>query len=80
MRLEYFHSEIIPSIIGTILMIGLDLRQNIDGEIIVFWGLFAVNFVMILRFLYSTINQITKFLGINCFSIKKNIETDKKSQ
>jgi hypothetical protein len=61
-------------------MIGLDLRQNIEGEIIVFWGLFAVNFVMILRFLYSTINQITKFLGINCLTIKKTIETDKKSQ
>jgi hypothetical protein len=78
MRLEYFHSEIISSIIGTILMIGLDLRQNVDGQIIVFWALFAVNLAMTLRFLWSTINQITKFLGINCFSIKKPALNSKK--
>ena len=31
MTLEYFHSEIIPLIIGSILMMGLDLRHNLKG-------------------------------------------------
>jgi len=52
-------------------MIGLDLRQNIDGSIFVFWALFGINMAMTFRFLFTTIGQITKFLGINCFSLKK---------
>ena len=73
MKLEYFHSEIIPSIIGTILMIGLDLRHNVTGEIIVFWALFAINLAMTFRFLLTTINQLTKFLGIKCFTLNKPV-------
>lgn len=53
-------------------MIGLDLRQNLFGQKIVFWIVFAINLIMICKFLYITINQITKSLGIKCFSIVKD--------
>jgi hypothetical protein len=58
--------------ISTIIMIGMDLRQNLTGQKLVFWAVFAINLVMICKFLYTTINQITKSLGIKCFSIVKN--------
>jgi hypothetical protein len=58
--------------IATIIMIGLDLRQNLFGQKIVFWIVFAINLIMICKFLYVTINQITKSLGIKCFSITKD--------
>lgn len=60
-------------------MIGLDLRHNLKGEILVFWALFIINLCMSFRFLYTSIGQITKFLGIKCFSLKKTISEDKKN-
>lgn len=60
-------------------MIGLDLRHNLKGELFVFWALFLINVVMTFKFLYSTIGQITKFLGIYCFSLQKKNFDDKKA-
>ena len=71
MRLQYFHPEIIPLMLATPLMIFFNMKGNINGMIIVFWSCFAIDLVLVFRFLYFTINQLTSHLGIYCFSLKK---------
>jgi hypothetical protein len=46
---------------------------KIEKEIIIkiFWICFLINILVIFKFLYLTINQITKYLGIECFTLKK---------
>lgn len=71
MRLDYFHNELIVFLISSILMIYFDLRGHLDEMYITFWICFAVNLLTGLRFIYLFIDQITKFLGIYCFSLEK---------
>jgi predicted membrane protein len=76
MKLQYFHPETLPLIVGTILMIFCEILKLKILEPTVFWGIFIINTIWILYFLYGVINQITSYLGIYCFSIKKQ-ETQK---
>lgn len=71
MKLQYFHPETLPLIIGTVLMILCEAFKLKSLEPTVFWGIFLVNTLWILYFLHGVITQITKYLGIYCFSIKK---------
>jgi fatty-acid desaturase len=74
MKLQYFHPETLPLIIGTVLMILCEVFKLKSFEPKVFWGIFVVNTVWILYFLSGVINQITKYLGIYCFSIKRQAD------
>ena len=71
MKLQYFHKEIIVFLVATGLMIRLDHVFDHRGMRTVFWGCFLINVITIVGFLYSVIEQITSYLGIQCFSIKK---------
>lgn len=71
MKLQYFHGEIVVFLISTALMVRMDRMSDNGGVILVFWGCFLVNLITIIVFLYSTINQITRYLGICCFSLKR---------
>lgn len=71
MKLGFFHKELLPLLIST----GLMLRYNSLGMekaiSIVFWLCLTVNLITTLIFLSGTIKQITEYLGIQCFSLKK---------
>lgn len=60
MRFQYFHEELIPLGLATMMLIFLDLTEISEAaEIAVFWVCFAANLFLILKFLVGTINQIT---------------------
>lgn len=42
-----------------------------------FWLVFVANVFIILNFLVHVVKQITKFLGIYCFSLKKRVTAKK---
>lgn len=72
MRFQYFHPELIPLGLATMVMVYLDTtKKSHDALVLTFWVCLAANILMVLRFLTSTIQQITEFLGIYCFSIEK---------
>lgn len=56
-------------IIATIAMLIFDQAGDIQSQYTVYWISLAVNVSLIVVFLYQVINQITNFLGINCFSL-----------
>jgi len=56
-------------IIATIAMLIFDQTGDIQSQYTVYWISLAVNVSLIVVFLYQVINQITNFLGINCFSL-----------
>lgn len=72
MHFQYLHFELLPLVLATLFMFYLDkTHAPLTTMITVFWVCFAVNIVLILSFLYSTIRQITAYLGIECFTLKK---------
>ncbi len=71
MKLAFFHNELIIFLITSILMVYFDLRGQLTEMYTTFWICFAINILTGLRFIYLFIDQITKFLGIYCFSLKK---------
>lgn len=65
MHFEYFHYELVPTIVSTLIMLSLDkMGVSSDAMANVFWISFLVNIGMIFTFLYSTVNEITAYLGI----------------
>ena len=73
MHFKFFHNEIFPFIFSTIIMLIMEkTHAPIETKVIVFWTCFAVNMLLILKFLRETIIQITSYLGIECFTLKKN--------
>ena len=45
---------------------------SIETQALVVWVWFALNILLILKFLKETVNQIKSYLGIECFTLKKN--------
>ena len=74
MKLQYFHPELIPLLVFTPLMVFFNTSENLNVMIVLFWMCFAVNLILILRFLYLSINQLTSHLKIHCFSLEKVIK------
>lgn len=74
MPVEKFHYQLIPSIISTIILIYLDLTDASERSIkILFWNTFMINVIWVFSFLIATINQITSFLGIRCFHVRRRL-------
>lgn len=72
MHFNYFHNELFPLILSTLLMLILEkLQSPIEYKIILFWACFLANLLMIAKFLSETIQQITSYLGIYCFNLNK---------
>jgi hypothetical protein len=73
MNFQYFHYELIPLLLSTVMIGIMDKILKVEKNIIIdiFWICFLLNMIVILRFLYMTINQITRYLGIECFTLKK---------
>lgn len=71
MSLPYFHLETLPTIVATILLLLFESIGNHAAAHTVFWACFGANLITILNFLIRVVRQITIFLGIHCFSLKK---------
>lgn len=71
MALPFFHVETVPLIISTILMLVCQFFHLHDAMVYIFFLFFLVNLIVILRFLYVVINEITDYLGISCFSLQR---------
>jgi hypothetical protein len=73
MEVQWFHYQLIPNILSTILLIYFDLTQkSMTSMKILFWVTFVINLICVFSFIISTIDQITTFLGIKCFTLNKN--------
>jgi len=71
MKLEYFHKELIPFIVSTVLLLRYHYNGNGKAMVLVFWICLVLNVITAILFLSTTIRQITEYLGIQCFSLKK---------
>lgn len=71
MKLRVYDQEIGLFILFTIVMVLLNQTKNEKAMIVVFWACFLINIVEILVFLSRAIKQLTDYLGIHCFSLKK---------
>jgi len=71
MKLEYFHKELIPLIVSTLFLVRYHFNGNIKGMVVVLWICLVLNILLAILFLSTTIHQITEYLGIQCFSLKK---------
>jgi len=71
MKLHFFHKELIPCIISTIVLLRYHYKGNTKGMVMVFWACLVLNIITAILFLTVTIRQITQYLGIQCFSLKK---------
>jgi len=71
MKLEYFHKELLPFIISTMVLLRYYSKGNTKAMVMVFWCCLALNILTAMVFLSTTIRQITAYLGIQCFSLKK---------
>lgn len=72
MKVQRFHFELVPCMIATIILLFMDITHTRTFYMkILFWILFVIDVVWVFSFLILTIRQITTFLGIKAFSIKK---------
>jgi hypothetical protein len=72
MHYEFFHFELVPLIISTIAILYFDvIGAPLEWTKYVFWGCFFADVAIVLLFLSNTIKQITSYLGIECFTLKK---------
>lgn len=71
MKLRVYDQEIGLFILFTIVMVILNKMKNESGMVVVFWVCFIVNILEVLVFLSRSIQQITDYMGIYCFSLQK---------
>lgn len=71
MKLQPYNQEMTTFLVATAFMVLFQALGSLRGQKLVFWICFAVNLVETLVFLSRAIMQITDYLGIYCFSLKK---------
>lgn len=71
MKLQSLQIQIIPLLITTGVLLWYNSLRSEKEMIIVLWASFALNIAMTLLFISTTISQITKYLGIKFFSLRK---------
>lgn len=71
MKLEIFPYELIPLIVSTLLMAICQHFEWLQGQILVFWAFLAIIAYISLTFISNTVQQLSTYLGIYCFSLEK---------
>ena len=58
-------------IVSTLVLMRYHAKGNTRVMVMVFWVCMALNILLTIAFLTTTIRQITQYLGIQCFSLRK---------
>jgi len=71
MKLKAYHQEMTVFVVSTGFMLLFNSIGSETGMVVTFWACFIINIIETLVFLARTIREITDYLGIHCFSLKK---------